>query len=149
MTIGHLIGIVPVAAAILTSPFTGGAATVTSNGQPAQLDIRAAGDHSIRVTLRPLGFTEALPFSPALVERQWPGPAISLRSVERPASRRIGSLQVRVKSDPQLTVEVADSQGQPIQTLVFDADGRLTFWLDSMPVLGMGEGGPQMGKGWQ
>jgi hypothetical protein len=144
------IRIILIAAAIVTLSLAGHAATILSGGQPAQLDIRAAGDHSIRVTLRPVGFSATFPFSPALVERRWPDPAISLRSIDKPVARRIGGLRVSVKNDPQLTIEVTDAKGQAIQTLVFDAAaGNLGFQLDSMPVLGMGEGGPQLGRGWQ
>ena len=117
----YWIRIILIAAAIVTLSLAGHAATIMSGGQPAQLDIRAAGDHSIRITLRPLSFSETFPYSPALVERRWPEPAISLRSIDKPVARRIGGLQVRVKSDPQLTIEVTNAQGQAIQTLVFDA----------------------------
>jgi alpha-glucosidase (family GH31 glycosyl hydrolase) len=146
----YFIRIILIAAAIVTIALPGCAATIMSGGQPAQLDIRAGGDHSIRITLRPLSFSETFPYSPALVERRWPEPAISLRSIDKPVSRRVGGLQVRVTSDPQLTIMVSNAQGQAVQTLVFDAvAGNLAFQLDSMPVLGMGEGGPQLGRGWQ
>ena len=39
----------------------------------------------------------------------------------------------------QLAVVAA---GQPVQTLVFERDGNVSFALDTQPVLGMGEGGP-------
>ncbi len=146
----HLIRITRIAMAILIASLAGHAATITSGGQPAQLDIRAGGDHSIRITLRPLSYTETFPYTPALVERSWPAPAISLRSIDKAVSKRVGGLQVRVKGDPQLTIEISNAAGQAIQTLVFDsASGKLSFQLDSMPVLGMGEGGPQMGQGWE
>ena len=44
-------------------------AQITCAGQAAELDIRAAGPHSIRVTLKPSTFADAFPFSPALAER--------------------------------------------------------------------------------
>jgi alpha-glucosidase/alpha-D-xyloside xylohydrolase len=46
----HLAGVVSVAAQ-----------PITAAGQPAQLDIRAAGEHSLRVTLKPIGFAGAFP----------------------------------------------------------------------------------------
>ena len=51
---------------------------ITAAGQPAQLDIRAAGPHSIRVTLKPLSFTRELPENPAVAERSYPAPVLSV-----------------------------------------------------------------------
>ncbi|HEY5908787.1 MAG TPA: hypothetical protein VIZ31_12150, partial [Vicinamibacteria bacterium] len=45
---------------------------ITAAGQPAQLDIRAAGEHSLRVTLKPIVFGGDVPFTPALAERSYP-----------------------------------------------------------------------------
>ncbi|MGQ9472059.1 MAG: hypothetical protein ACUVR0_10270 [Candidatus Aminicenantales bacterium] len=41
---------------------------ITSLGQPAQLDIRPAGERSLRLTLKPLSMAEEFPFSPALAK---------------------------------------------------------------------------------
>src|SRR6266568_1882428 len=104
---------------------------ITAAGQPAQLDIRAAGEHSIRVTLKPIGFAGDFPFTPAMAERSYPAPATA----------KVGTLRVDVRPNP-LTVVVANAAGQPVQTLVFEPDGNLSFGLDGQPGLGMGEGGP-------
>src|SRR5262249_43735215 len=110
-------------------------------GQLAQLDIRKAGAHSIRVTLEPIGSPADFPFTPALSERPYPAPALSLRNVTAPATATIGTLRVEVRTSP-LTVVVTHAAGQPVQTLAFEPDGSLSFALDGQPVLGMGEGGP-------
>src|SRR6185295_17173520 len=117
------------------------AQTITAAGQPAQLDIRAAGEHSIRVTLKPIGFAGDFPFTPALAERTYPAPALSLREITAPVTAKMGTLRVDVRPSP-LTVVVTNAAGQPVQTLVFEPDGNLSFGLDGQPVLGMGEGGP-------
>ncbi len=117
------------------------AASITAAGQPAQLDIRAAGEHSIRVTLRPIGFAGDLPFTPAMTERSYPAPAVSLRNITAGVTAKVGTLRVEVRPNP-LTVAVTNAAGQPVQTLVFEPDGNLSFGLDGQPVLGMGEGGP-------
>jgi len=114
---------------------------ITAAGQPAQLDIRAAGEHSIRVTLKPIGFAGDFPFTPAVTERSYPAPAVSLRDITAPATAEVGTLRVDVRPNP-LTVVVTNAAGQPVQTLVFEPDGNLSFGLDGQPVLGMGEGGP-------
>jgi alpha-glucosidase/alpha-D-xyloside xylohydrolase len=122
------------------------AQNLTAAGQPAQLDIRPAGEHSIRITLKPVSYQGDAPFSPAIAERAYPAPVVSLRSVPRPVRQRVGSMQVEVTSSP-LTVNVSTADGRPVQRLTFGEDGSLTFTHAGQPVLGMGEGGPRPVRG--
>jgi alpha-glucosidase/alpha-D-xyloside xylohydrolase len=122
--------------------------TIMSSGQPARLDIREAGEHSIRVTLRPLSFDEEFPFTAALAERDYPDPTISLKEINGTVERSVGNLDVTVRQEP-LTVIVRDDEGNAIQEIVFRDDGRMTFRQDHLPILGMGEGGPRMGHNWR
>ena len=108
---------------------------------PAQLDVRAAGEHSIRITLKPVGFAPAFPVNPAVVDRAYGAPAISLREVTRPVRKTIGALTVEVRPDP-LALRVTNRTGALVQEIVFERDGTLSFRLDDRPVLGLGEGGP-------
>lgn len=124
------------------------AAPLTTAGKPAQIDVRAAGEHSVRVTLYPVEWEGKLPFTPALAERDYPAPAISLREIDAPVEAKVGSLTVAVSADP-LTVTVTNAEKQLVQELVFKEDGVLAFGLDDRPVLGMGEGGPQPGRNWR
>ena len=119
---------------------------ITAAGQPAQLDVRVAGDESIRVTLKPVSFKDDFPLNPALAERKYASPALSLREVTRPQQRKVGNLTVEVRPTP-LTLVVRNASGQLIQEVVFADDGTLSFRLDEHPVLGMGEGGPRPQKG--
>ena len=126
------------------------AQTITSGGSPAQLDIRQAGPASIRVTLRPLAGPESLLYTPALADRAYAAPAISIRTLNAPVRRRVGALRVEVKPNP-LTVTTSNASGQRVQELVFNPDRTLSFALDDQPVLGMGEGGPrsEQGRPWR
>src|SRR5215204_3194465 len=126
------------------------AQNITTAGQPAQLDIRAAGENSIRITLKPISFKENFPYTPAVVERTYPAPTISLRDISKPVKNKVGSLNVEVLSSP-LTVIVTNAKGQAVQKLIFNDDGNLSFALNDQPVLGMGEGGPkpQRGLNWR
>jgi alpha-glucosidase/alpha-D-xyloside xylohydrolase len=72
-----------VALGILAVAATGRAAEIRANNQPAQLDIRAAGERSIRVTLKPLSFKPDFPFTPALAEREYADASISLRELSQ------------------------------------------------------------------
>ena len=133
--------------------FTAPAATAQESllvrGEPSQLDVRVAGEHSVRVTLKPISFQEELPFSPSLAAgRAYPQPTISLREISDPVTRRVGNLQVTVRPQP-LSVEVRTAAGEPVQTLVFAEDGTVSFDVGPHPVLGMGEGGPEPGDDWR
>jgi len=113
---------------------------LTTAGVPAQLEIRQAGEHSIRITLKPLSFREGLPYSPALVERKYPAPVLTLTQLPAPVKKQVGTLWVEVSPSP-LTINVTTSTGTPVQRLIFNDDNTLTFALHDAPVLGMGEGG--------
>ena len=119
---------------------------ITAAGQPAQLDVRSAGEHSLRITLKPIGVKEDFPVNPAIADRTYPAPALSLRDIKGPVTKKVGALSVEVKPNP-LTLRVTNDAGRVVQEIVFEADGTLSFALDDAPVLGMGEGGPLPDKG--
>jgi alpha-glucosidase/alpha-D-xyloside xylohydrolase len=131
---------------LFAGPATAHAQQITAAGQPAQLDIRAAGEHSVRVTLKPVGFEDPLPDNPALAERQYPPPAISIREVSKPVLRNVGNLRIEVRLTP-LSVTVRNARGTLVQEIVFERDATLSFRLDGHAVLGMGEGGPRPERG--
>jgi alpha-glucosidase/alpha-D-xyloside xylohydrolase len=113
---------------------------------PTQLDVRASGDASIRVTLKPVSLHGEFPDQPAIAEWKYRAPALSLRERARPVHRKVGNLSVEVRQNP-LTIVVRNAAGQLIQEVTFADDGSLSFTLDEHPVLGMGEGGPRPQKG--
>jgi alpha-glucosidase/alpha-D-xyloside xylohydrolase len=117
------------------------AAEIRAADQPAQLDIRAAGQHSIRVTLKPISFQPDFPFTPALADREYAAPAISLREITQTVKARVGSLNVEVLANP-LSIVATSTDGKPIQHIIFHDDGKMSFRIGDQPVLGMGEGGP-------
>ena len=128
------------------SPSVPGAEQITAAGQPAQLDVRVSGDRSIRITLKPVSHEHAFPSNPAVASRSYPAPALSLRALARPVKRAVGTLNVEVRPNP-MTVIVTTSAGQPVQEIVFEHDGTLSFKVGDQPVLGMGEGGPRPAQG--
>jgi alpha-glucosidase (family GH31 glycosyl hydrolase) len=119
-----------------------GAQQITSAGQPARLSVRAAGERTVRITLSPVTYQRELPFSPAVADRFYPGPAISLTVLRGPVRRRVGQLDVEVRPDP-LLVTVTTPDGKPVQRLTFEPDGKVAFTIGDAPVLGLGEGGPR------
>src|SRR5688572_5188417 len=121
------------------------AENLTRGGKPAELTVTSGGAHSVRVTLKPVGI--ALPPSPSLLDLEIKNPAISLRTIEKPVRARVGALDVEITPSP-LTVLVKSANGREVQKLVFDEKtGRVSFNVGDAPVLGLGEGGQQPGKG--
>jgi alpha-glucosidase (family GH31 glycosyl hydrolase) len=119
---------------------------VAQTNLPMQLDVRAAGARSLRITYKPVDFTNTFPEHPAVVDRAYAAPALSLRDFSKPASATVSGLRVSVKVDP-LTVSISRSNGAIVQELVFSSSNTVGFALDSNPVLGMGEGGPRPARG--
>jgi hypothetical protein len=76
------------------------AQNIISNGEPAELNIRKAGENSIRITIKPVSFKAEFPFSPALSFIQYSKPAISLRSVDKTIKKQVGNLKVEITSNP-------------------------------------------------
>jgi len=137
-----------VAVLILSFANTGDAAKIITSGQLGQLDVRIAGEHSIRVTLRPITFKGQFPITPMLAEREYNDPVISIQEIEDSIRRRIGNLYVEIQADP-LKVSVTNAEGEEIQDVIFHEEGYLTFKIDEKPILGMGEGGPQIQGNWR
>ena len=123
------------------------AAPLRIEGHELELAVRAAGEHGIRLTLKPPGPAAAFPDNPALVERKYPDAAISVREIgHQPQKANVGELRVEVSADP-LTVSISRPDGSIVQKLTFDEKGGIRFLLDDQPVLGLGEGGPRPAKG--
>ncbi|MCA9258857.1 MAG: hypothetical protein KDA61_06640, partial [Planctomycetales bacterium] len=118
------------------------------NGRSSELAIRNAGDHALRITLRPIAAVEELPFSPAIADRQEEEPFIRIRDVERQMTTRGGGFAITIAADP-LTLTIADAEGRQVQRLTFESSGELTFDTGPQPILGMGEGGPPLRGDWR
>ncbi len=115
---------------------------ITAAGHPAQLDIRQAGSNSIRITLKPIDFTDDYPCTPVLAKKEFAKPVIGLRGVGKNFIQHVGNLIVEVKSNP-LSLMVKNAQGEILQNLIFEEEGTLSFNIGNSPLLGLGEGGPK------
>ncbi|MEO5819811.1 MAG: TIM-barrel domain-containing protein [Vicinamibacteraceae bacterium] len=138
---GRVLGHVPILLIVALSAVRAGAQPITTAGAPAQLDVRAAGERSLRITLKPVSFKDDFPVNPAIVDGRRVPPALSLRKLTKPVRRVIGALAVEVRPNP-LTLRITNRAGALVQQIVFEQDGSLSFRLDEQPVLGLGEGGP-------
>lgn len=116
-------------------------------GRPVTLQIRPAGDRSLRVTLKPTSFTPDFPSTPAIVDRAYPPTIIRLTGAPPTALRvTTAAFSVSVTTSP-LVVTINNRDGRLIQRLTYNDDGTVAFELDDQPVLGMGEGGPRPAQG--
>jgi alpha-glucosidase (family GH31 glycosyl hydrolase) len=118
------------------------------SGSSMQLQIRDAGDRSIRVTLMPINLDDDLSHNPVLSDIEYSDPVINIRELSSPLEKEVGNFIVNVLPEP-LKIIVHNKQGDLIQELTFSDNGQLAFMLDDQPVLGMGEGGPRMGEDWK
>lgn len=119
---------------------------ITSNGAPARLDIRVAAENCIRITLKPADFKDDFPYTPALAERPYPAPVVSLTALNKAVKKQVGNLLVNITPSP-LTLLITNARGKTVQHIVFGDDGKISFRTGSGPVLGMGEGGPKPVRG--
>ena len=120
------------------------------DGKPAQLDIRQAGEHSIRITLKPVAYKRDFPFSPALTGYKNKPVSLSVQSIKEPVNKTVGSLNVFVNPSP-LTITIKNKRQQLVQQILFSKDGNIVIRLNDQPVLGLGEGGskPDSGVNWR
>ncbi len=122
------------------------AAPIEVAGIPCELALRPAGDHAVRVTLRPIGHPDPVPVNPALAAKDPAEPVLTLRESGDPTRAKVGDLAVEVSFTP-LEITVTRADGSTVQKLGFGEDGGIRFLLDDRPVLGLGEGGPRPAKG--
>jgi alpha-glucosidase/alpha-D-xyloside xylohydrolase len=120
-----------------------------AEGPGIEVAVAPSGQHSIRVTVSPLGRgrTVPVPLDGALVQPA-KASAPPAAKVTPPASRRIrcGSFTASVSTDP-LTVRIEAADGRVVQQLQIDPEkGTLRFPIGDGPLLGLGEGGPQFDR---
>lgn len=130
------------AGCLLAVGYEGRAEAVSAAGQPARLEIRRAGEQSLRVTLMPASVSAGFATTPVLAPRDYPDPEMRLRDIGEPVQASIGPFLVQVRPAP-LSVTVTRKSGEKVQEVTFAGNGELWFSKSSQPVLGLGEGGPQ------
>src|SRR5678809_123063 len=84
-------------------------------GRTSQLDIRKAGEKSFRITLKPVSYLESFPFTPALIERKYDAPVITLKQ-NKALKKTIGDFEIEIEQKP-LSVRISD-KGRLIQKFI-------------------------------
>lgn len=119
---------------------------VMTAGLPGVLKIWSVENNSVRITLMPAELKGKLPDNPALDERIYSAPVLSIETINKPVKRKVGNLYVQVLSDP-IKIIITNSKNSVIQSITFNNEGGFSFTKPRNPVLGMGEGGPRPTRG--
>jgi alpha-glucosidase (family GH31 glycosyl hydrolase) len=122
----------------------------TPEGPGIEIAVAPSGQHSVRVTVSPLGRgrTVPVPLDGALVQPAKASAAPAAK-VTPPANRqriRCGSFNVSISTEP-MTVRIDAANGRVVQQLQIDPEkGTLRFPIGDGPLFGLGEGGPQFDR---
>jgi alpha-glucosidase (family GH31 glycosyl hydrolase) len=112
-----------------------------------EIQITPVSTYTFRLSILPVnnGSVGDIPMDGSLVKKFWGSPIAKLRAAP---TRTIsaGNLRVKVSFQP-VSIEVANLRGDVIQQLAWDANaGILSFLNGSLPLFGLGEGGPQFDR---
>ena len=118
-------------------------------GAPVELTISEVSERTARIALTPLDEQgRALAGTPSTVLASFPA-AEKFRARELAAEKklRVGKLRVTVQPNP-LTISVAQTDGKPVQELIFDHTNgtNVVAFRAHAPVLGLGEGEQQFDR---
>ncbi|MEO8885811.1 MAG: TIM-barrel domain-containing protein [Mucilaginibacter sp.] len=135
---------------IIITRYSSNAQQIVIDNIPAQLDIRPAGQGSIRITLKPLNYKGNFASTPAVLDKDYGKPIISLTNISKTVKKSVGDLNVEVTPTPVM-VTISNKKGQLLQRIRINDNGSVSFQLDKGPVLGLGEGGqaPEKGIDWR
>ncbi|HWC98707.1 MAG TPA: TIM-barrel domain-containing protein [Candidatus Sulfopaludibacter sp.] len=116
-----------------------GAAALAQTAGP-EFHITSVSPHTVRIS------SPSVPDDGALVRQSWGAPLAVLRPGFPSRTVKAGGLLILASSDP-LSFTIQTAGGQTIRKLTLDAaTGALTFATGSVPLFGLGEGGPQFDR---
>ncbi|MFP4488288.1 MAG: TIM-barrel domain-containing protein [Bacteroidales bacterium] len=115
---------------------------------PVRVEISEAGNTGIRLAVIPAGFDKGNIENPSLTGQADSEPLAVITSENAGGRTITDNFIIEYKPDP-LEISVKTLGGETVQELLLMDNGHVLFNLDDDPVLGMGEGGPRMGRGWR
>jgi alpha-glucosidase/alpha-D-xyloside xylohydrolase len=118
--------------------------------RPFKLLVSTAGTTAVRLSLIPLDSTPEVLASPVFSESFTPCNFTIIDKLVGVKHVSAGNFRLTVSPNP-LSVEVRNVQGRLIQHIRFLPDGSVILRADTLPVLGMGGGGPvhREGEDWR
>lgn len=114
---------------------------LTIRERPFKLLVATAGETAVRLSLIPRDSTPSILNSPVFSEDLAPGNYTVVERITGIKHLRAGNFRLTVTPGP-LTVTIRNNQDRLIQLVRFLPDGSVTIMADTLPVLGLGGGGP-------
>jgi alpha-glucosidase/alpha-D-xyloside xylohydrolase len=109
------------------------------------VEIREAGTHCLRITIKPRELKDYLPYHPALAEPGNIKPDFVCSDTDERQKFEFRNMSLTIFYGNEIIVK--NEAGDLIQKIVMNADGGFSFQAGLAPILGMGEGGPEAGDG--
>lgn len=141
----HLIA----AAGALLVPEVGGfSGTRAASDRDYSIHISPVSPHTFRLTVfrTPDGQPNAIRSNGSLVQQSWGSAVTVLRGDWHLQKLEAGGVRLDLSPDP-LTIIIQDAQRRRIQNLAIDPrTGTVEFDTGQLPIVGLGEGGPQLDR---
>jgi alpha-glucosidase/alpha-D-xyloside xylohydrolase len=139
-------GLVAASTAMLV-PQRDGALSAQLQAPPVEIQVTPLGPATFRLSILAVnnGSVGDIPVDGSLVQQSWGSPIARLR--EEPAHAiAAGNLRLKISFRP-VSIEVRNLQGDVLQQLAWDENaGVFSFLNGSLPLFGLGEGGPQFDR---
>jgi alpha-glucosidase (family GH31 glycosyl hydrolase) len=129
-------------------PLLANGTLATEKNQESEIQIGAVSPHTFRVSVLPIknGGAGTIPMNGSLVQESWGAPVATLRGDWHAQVVNAGSMRVHVDRSP-LTFTIENEKRERIQRLEVDKNtGVVQFETGRVPLLGLGEGGPQFDR---
>jgi alpha-glucosidase (family GH31 glycosyl hydrolase) len=113
-----------------------------------EIQIASVSEHTLRLSILPVtrGKVGSIPINGSLVRAAWDPPVAKLRGDSQAQTVKLGSLVLHFSPDP-LSFTVSSAGGETVQSLTWDRNsGVVGFTTGNVPLLGLGEGGPQFDR---
>ncbi len=125
-------------------------APVTTSAAASDIEIQIApvSPHTFRLTIFPLENGKPAPLRDdgILVSTAMKAPTVKFSGAFRAQTVKAGDLKIQVSPDP-LSFTVSDAKGEAVQQIKIDkTTGVVSFNTGNVPLLGLGEGGPQFDR---
>ncbi|HTF43432.1 MAG TPA: TIM-barrel domain-containing protein, partial [Terriglobales bacterium] len=139
-------GLIAASTAMLV-PQRDGALSAQLQAPPVEIQVTPLGPATFRLSILAVnnGSVGDIPVDGSLVQQSWGSPIARLR--EEPAHAiAAGNLRLKISFRP-VSIEVRNLQGDVLQQLAWDENaGVFSFLNGSLPLFGLGEGGPQFDR---
>jgi alpha-glucosidase/alpha-D-xyloside xylohydrolase len=129
-------------------PLLANGTLATENNEESEIQIGAVSPHTFRLSVLPIKSDRAgtIPMNGSLAQDSWGAPVATLRGDWHAQVVNAGSFRVHVDRSP-LTFTIENEKRERIQRLEVDKNtGVVQFETGSVPLLGLGEGGPQFDR---